>query len=114
MYSQLASRLALKTSTTLIDYSQPVALEGANAARLDFVVFNINATSITARLEGSNDLQNWENLANAPTGRSTPGYYLETLETNVAFAYVRLKYTLTAGGADKYCILDAGVYTFEE
>jgi hypothetical protein len=114
MYTSVASRFAIKGDTTVIDYSQPVSMDGANAARLDFVVFNIDATSITARLQGSNDLQNWEDLANTPAARTLPGYYREDLETDVSFAYVRLKYTLTAGGTDKYCILDAGVYTFEE
>jgi hypothetical protein len=116
MYTQVASRLAFKGASSITDYSQPVSMDGANAAVLDMVIFNIHsASSFTARLQGSNDLQNWEDLATAPTSRTAPGYYREAVEDDVAYAYVRIKYAFTSGGgATEYCILDAGIYTFEE
>ncbi len=114
MYTSVANRLAIKGSAgTIVDYSSPVDMGGDNAARLDAVIFNFAGTNIKLLLQGSNDMQNWEDLTATPVALAAPGYYREALESDIAFAYVRIEYSLTTSGAS-YCILDAGVYTFSK
>jgi hypothetical protein len=99
-------------------------MEDVNAVLFDVTVYNISGTSnCEIALQGSNDLQNWVAIE---TSGGTPikvdadavGYYAnnatsgaEVLATDVATAYVRLKYTMTSGTD---AVISAGMNTFRE
>ena len=130
MYNRLAKRLALTTQLAtwiLIDpppaivvrRSQPVSMEGANAIMCDFTIININSTNgLELSVQGSNDLENWEE--NAPPGTLVaPGYTLVPPLFDIDFAFVRLEYKMWQTQADfliapAYAVLSAGMDTFAE
>ena len=66
MYQQLFTRLAL-SGTTLSEVSQPITMQGANAAQLDVVVISMSGTSPSPsfQLQESTDLENRHEKASA-------------------------------------------------
>jgi len=53
--------------------SQPVSMEGFNAAQFDVVVINISAANpVEILLQGSNDLENWVDLG-VTVSEAAPG-----------------------------------------
>lgn len=109
MYQQLFTRLALNT-TTLSEVSQPVSMQGANAAQFDIVVISLSGTSpvVTCQLQESNDLENWTNKGSA-TAPSAVGYTLAAAQTSLSAGYVRLKITLS--GTSPICVVSVGINT---
>ena len=108
MYYALCSKLALDTAGTFGQspaYSQPVAMNGGNAVQWEAVVFYIDRDGIVFQLQTSNDLENWTDKGSVQTMNST-GHKLFTAETDVATAYVRLKYSVAESGK---AILAAGI-----
>jgi hypothetical protein len=101
--------------------SQPVSMEGLNAAQFDVVVINISATNpVEILLQGSNDLENWVDLG-VTVSESAPGYYVSTLKTEVDTEHVRLRYRMWQEFDEQnppatfdYAVVAAGIYTFEE
>lgn len=150
MYTRVANRLALKTESItgwiacynvvtgcidppnlevevcppaiVIRDSQPVTMEGANAVRFDATVITIKATNaVQILLQGSNDLENWEQVTTATTdilSMTAPGYYVSELFPDVAFQYVRLRYRMWEyydefNPADPdYAVVSAGLIVF--
>lgn len=115
MYSTLATRLFVDENG---EVSQPVSMDGANAARQDATVFHLalgTATGFTIDIEGSNDLENWEDLANTLTFTAEAYQVPASFEADVSFAYIRLRYgwSGTPNGSSK-AIVNTGVNTFHE
>ncbi|MBL8897609.1 MAG: hypothetical protein JNM84_08275 [Planctomycetes bacterium] len=94
MYYELARRCVLATAGSP-GYSPPVSMEGANAARIEYIIFSISGTS-TFYLEGSNDGENWFAIATYTT-RSAVGSYTDA-STGISYRYVRVKYEQTTSG----------------
>ena len=118
MYTELAKRLAV---TMTRQFSQPVSMEGSNAALFDYTAYNVSGGgTLQVQIEGSNDLQNWAKLQVGGTtiqvDAMTEGYYYtdgatpKFVATDVGFAYVRLTYKTTSGTA----IVNSGIDPFEE
>lgn len=109
MYHQLFTRLVLGGSV-LSEVSQPVPMDGANAAQLDLVVFTMTGTSpsLSCQLQESNDLENWRDKG-AASAHNAVGYAMPTAATAISSGYVRLRVTLT--GTPPVCVLSAGVNT---
>lgn len=105
MYTQVASKLAVVSGTTA--FSQAVAMAGANAALFEFTVFAKGGGDVDVQLQGSNDLENWEEVG-AATGGNAVGYFASTAQTAIAYQYVRLMYTQNTSGT---AIVAAGINT---
>ena len=121
MYTELAKRLAV---TDTRQFSQPVSMEGANAALFDYTVYNISGGTLEVQIQGSNDLQNWATLLDPPTltnpiqvDATTEGYFYtdgtspKYVATDVGFAYVRLAYEMDSA---QTAIINSGIDPFEE
>lgn len=110
MYQQLFTRLAL-SGTTLSEVSQPVAMQGANAAQFDVVVISLSGTgtpTVTCQLQESNDLENWKDKGST-TAPTAVGYTLAAAQTGISSGYVRLKVTLS--GTTPITVISAGINT---
>ena len=115
MYVEVASKLAVVGGSNSPAYSQAVSMEGANAVQVDVTIFNNDATTeeFDVRLEGSNDLQNWEATSNPLAidfNGGSKGYATDQAE-GIGYAYVRLKYSWVSGSST--IILAAGINTAE-
>ena len=74
---------------------------------MDATIFNLGgATSLTIELQGSLDLQNWT-VITTNTGLVL-GYAAPTKSTGIAFAYVRIRYSVAGTGT---VIVAAGLNT---
>ena len=108
MYQQLASRLAVDTNN---HYSQPVSMQRANNVFVETMVYEVTGSgNLTISVEQSNDLENWDQLSDEISETTvTPGFYISAnAGEKTGAAYVRLKYTMSAGSS---CILAAGLNT---
>ncbi len=109
MYAQLATKLAVTQGTD--QFSPAVSMAGANSSRFSVTLYNLGgATNIATTLQGSNDLQNWENIGSAQT--QTAIGFSSTTNNNYTFAYVRLKYSVT--GASQTVIIGSDIYTSQQ
>jgi hypothetical protein len=108
MYQTLFTRLALN-STFSSEVSQPVSMQGANAAQVDGVLFSLAGTtpSVSLQLQESNDLENWRNKGGS-TDINTVSYSLGSSVGSINAAYIRLKVTLT-GSSSPTAVISAGV-----
>jgi hypothetical protein len=100
MNQPLATRLVLDSAGTdgaVSEVSQPVSMEGSNAAQWEATLYSLTATNVSFQLQVSQDLENWANKGTAQT-QTAVGYKLFTAETAIAAAYARLKYTITGTG----------------
>lgn len=106
MYTQLASRLAVSQAAGA-EVSQAVSMEGNNAGKVEITVYNLvtGGTSVTLDIDGSNDMQNWSQIAQY-TGIGV-GYGAQANATAIAYQYVRLKYACVGSGG--VAIVAAGV-----
>lgn len=107
MYSELASRLAVVSGTD--GFSQAVSMDGANAVQIECTLFAKGAGNVTATLQGSNDLENWDSsgITNGVVTLAGVGY-ATAQGTAIAYRFVRLKYTQVTSGT---AILSAGINT---
>ena len=145
MYTYLANRLAIAPvdfsswfdpiiidpPAFLFQHSQPVSVEGFNAARYDAVAYHFSKGAgldkegdVYIDLQASNDLENWITLIDAdPIGGiivTTEGHYnSDTFEGDISFAYVRLQYRVwmtapafMAGPSN--CVLSTGIELVDE
>lgn len=97
MYQQLASKLYIASGSS--EVSQPVSMEGFNAARIDMTLFTSGGT-VTALIQESNDLENWTNHSGGgQTSATGPTYKLFDTVSSLSSAYVRVKWTATTAGA---------------
>lgn len=108
MHVILCSKLALDTAGAFGQspaFSQPVAMSGGNAVQWETVVFYIDRDAVVYQLQVSNDLENWTNLGGIQTMTST-GHKLFVARTDIATAYVRIKYSIAEAGK---AVLAAGI-----
>jgi hypothetical protein len=117
MYTTLATRLEVNDSKT--EVSQPISMEGANAAFVDFTVYHFSGTLLSVQIQGSNDLENWSDIGTAAVTASDEGYFDGSAQTpnpnpytDIGLAYVRLSYSLSGTGVES--VINAGVNTFSE
>lgn len=110
MYQQLFTRLAL-TGNGASEVSQPVSMQGANAAQLDVVVISLAGTTptVTLQLQESSDLENWKDKGSSSGALSATGYTLVAAVTSIAAGYVRVKVTLA--GTSPIGVVSVGVNT---
>lgn len=101
MQIELASRQVLDGADAT-EYSQPVAMAGANNQPwVDCVVFHFEGTgspNLAISVEESNDLENWDDAFGGTPAIGTigsEGYYEASHSEKVQGAYIRLKYKLT-------------------
>lgn len=115
MYQQLFTRLALSGIGTY-EVSQPVAMQGANAAQLDLVIFTLSGSTptVTLQLQESNDLENWTNKGSSSGALNTTGYSLVAAVTGIAAGYVRVKATLSAASGTPLTVLSVGLNTSQQ
>lgn len=107
MYTQLAEN-AVVTSSSVPLVSQAVSMGGANAVQRNVVVANISGgVTLTFGIQGSNDLENWTTIGSDATSIGL-GYTAPTVDTDIAWQYVRLTYKLSGSGT---IILSAGLAT---
>ncbi|MBK8099745.1 MAG: hypothetical protein IPK26_21790 [Planctomycetes bacterium] len=105
--TMVADSLVLKDTNP--SFSQAVSMDGANTVQPQIVLTVCTATSLTLGLEGSNDLANWSTISTSWTGYTLgvpnpqPAH-----QGNIAWQYVRLKFTLVGSGV---IILNANVAT---
>jgi len=113
MYQQLFTRLGLTGSGTY-EVSQPVSMQGANAAQVDVVVISLAGTSptVTLQLQESNDLENWKDKGSSSGALSATGYTLVAAVTAISSGYVRVK--ATAGGTSPVAVLSVGLNTSQQ
>lgn len=144
MYTGLATRLALSPidfSSWFVDvtqppafvfrHSQPVSMDGFNAALFDATVYHFDKGAgpgtegnVFIDLQGSNDLENWETIADAAMGGNgiqitNEGYFTTSLEPDISFAYLRLQYRVwqsssSFAGGPSSCVLSAGIELVDE
>ena len=111
MYQLLFTRLALN-ATYSTEYSQPVAMAGANATQFDFVILSVGGTpTVTITIQESNDLENWRDRTGTGSSdnSSAGGYKLSSAATGVAAGYVRAKVVLT--GTTPIAVVSVGLNT---
>ena len=88
-------------------------------------VFNLTIASgktFTIQAQGSNDLQNWDDLTAVANEKisigssDTPGYYTATTTfiDDVPYANVRLSYSTDSTTSTDYIIVNAGIGVFHE
>ncbi len=103
MFYEVTRKLPLKADATpAVEFSVGVALEDNNAASFQLHIISAAGTftSVVAQLQGSNDLCNWEDIGSASLSASTAPSFQVYGGTNVTpWAFVRLRYTATAGSA---------------
>jgi len=108
VYHRLCNKLALDTagaSGQSPEYSQAVSMNGGNAVQWEAVLFHLDRDGVIFRLQGSDDLENWADLGSLQTMLAI-GYKLFTAETDIAVAYVRLRYNVATSGK---AVLAAGI-----
>lgn len=108
MHHQVADRFVVPSGDTR--FTEAVPMEGANAVYFDAVIFNLGGlANVTARLQQSDDLENWyESADTADKTFSNVGYGAERV-TLINSAYVRLRFT--GGSSGSNAILSAGINT---
>lgn len=89
-----------------VDVSRSVDVRGFNAARFDLVVLNSDET-LTAVVQGSDDMESWTTLATLGTTFAI-GFALPAAVTGIAVSYLRLSYSV-GGEGFSFAIVAAGV-----
>ena len=92
---KVAEKLGLASQE--ISASRPVSIEGSNAVRVDVLVVILTLSSVSIRVQVSNDAVGWSDAAQFR--KSTSGY-ATTKVRGVGFRFVRLYYEAsnTIGG----------------
>lgn len=93
----LFTKLSLDSNGIADECSQPVSIEGNNAAQWDATVYALTATNVSTQLEVSNDMENWTAVGTAQTTTAV-GHQLFTADKDISAAYVRLRVSLTGTG----------------
>lgn len=95
----LTRALVLEHPSVTVAYSQPVAMDSMNTVQLSYYLLHFSLggvpAQIDAQLEQSDDLDNWYSLGSATTIETT-GLKRPAAVTDIAAAYVRVKFTVTA------------------
>ena len=111
MFHKLYKSLSATVTPTL---SRSVLVEGGNAVRIDCTIFdNSGVNNCTVTLQGSNDLQNWQDVGAAPeeeVEQSAPGHYSSDAVVDFGFAYVRLHHVVDTSGT---VICSTGIEIFD-
>ena len=93
----LCERLCVTTTSLSVPPIGPVTrvidARGYNAARFSLVVLNTDA-NLTATVQGSNDLENWTDLATLGSS-FVLGFAFPAAVTGVAVSYLRLTFILS-------------------
>jgi len=108
VYHRLCNKLALDTTGVAgnsPEYGQLVAMNGGNAVQWEVVLFHLDRDGVIIQPQVSNDRENWADLGGAQTILRV-GYKLFTSVTDVAAAYVRLRYSMATSGK---AVLAAGI-----
>jgi hypothetical protein len=84
---KVAEKLGLAAQE--VTASRPVRIEGSNAVRVDVLVVNLTLSSVSIRVQVSNDAVGWSDAAQFR--KSTSGY-ATTKVRGVGFRFVRLYY----------------------
>lgn len=110
MYQQLFTRLALTGSGTS-EVSQPVSMQGANAAQIDVVILSLAGTTptVTLQLQESSDLENWKDKGSSSGALNATGYTLVAAVTAISAGYVRVKATMA--GTSPIGVISVGLNT---
>jgi hypothetical protein len=106
MYTSVTSKAYVPFGTA--QYSQAVSMDGANAVNVEATAFAVTGGELTVAVQGSNDLDNWEDVSAAAIIFSGPGADDSGAITGIGFAYVRLGYSVADSGA---AIVAAGIET---
>lgn len=88
------------TGTDAVGFTQPIAMAGNNSCQAEVVVFSLTASeTLTVTLQESNDQENWSTPAGPSAAQPVDGVKAELLDpvASVGAAYVRLKFSLSAG-----------------
>lgn len=88
-----------------VDVSRIVDVRGYNTAQVDLVVLNSDEV-LEARVQGSDDLENWTTIATLGTSFAI-GFALPSAVTSIGVSYLRLKFAI--GGEGGIVIVAAGV-----
>lgn len=110
MYQILATKMVVGTAG---EVTQAVGMSGSNAVTVEVTVYS--GTLAIPTLQGSNDLENWVDIANLSNDTMPTGaYYLpksatgfENAVQDVATQYVRVKFASSTGNV----VLAAGINT---
>jgi hypothetical protein len=100
-------------SGTTAQFSEPVALGGDNTAMFEvWLTSGSSVTTLTAGLQGSNDLVNWSsNLTSTSiTSTSAPRYKACTYSTVIPYSHVRLELSFASGSPTG--LIDVAINTF--
>lgn len=115
MYTTLATRLHVNADGQV---SPPVSMQRANAALQDATVFHLalgTSGNFAIDIEGSNDLENWQDLGNTLTFTDEEYSAAASAEMDISFAYIRLRYGWSGTqDGNESAILNAGVNTYQE
>lgn len=98
MHFPLCRKLSVP-NVAAYDFSRAVRVpHHLNTVKLEATLFVLSggASSLSATLQGSNDKQNWSTITTW-TGLAT-GYNTPAAETDVPFAWVRVKWAVVGGG----------------
>lgn len=108
MRSQLATNLVL-AATTGTEVTQSVAMGGMNAAAPDVVATAIGTGDVTVKVQQSNDLENWEDVASSTaTASNTDRTDILNVAAKVGAAYIRLHCSNTSNAI---AVISVGVNT---
>lgn len=104
MYTQVASKQVVVFGT--VEFSQAVSMEGGNAVQFEVTCFAKGTGDLSVQLQGSNDLQNWDDFGTA-VACDAVGYFSNAAAIDaIAYQYVRLEYTQATAGTG---IVAAGI-----
>jgi hypothetical protein len=102
MYTQVAQNQVVTSASS--QFSQAVSMSGGNAVQIEAVLFVKGGGNFSIQLQGSNDLENWDDVGSA-IAMTAVGFATDSCP-DIAFQYVRLAYSQATSGTG---IVAAGV-----
>lgn len=88
------------TGTSAESVTRPISMAGNNTCQCEVVVFSLTASEeLTVTLQESNDQENWSTPTGPSSAQPVDAVKAELLDpvTSISAAYVRLKFSLSAG-----------------
>jgi len=105
MYVPCGDKAVVGEDGNTTTYSEAVTLNEANAAQVEYTIFNLSGTSLQVTLQESNDGENWSDRS-ADTARTAMGYWTFQV-SSLGCKYARLKYVVSGGSLK--AVISAGI-----